>query len=837
MARKSKKTDKKTADYNEWLGLHTFGNTKENKTDFDMMDKVRTKFGQAKRARQNACYWFSYTDLSTGTNAGTGGDWNDWWEIQEKAWAEWHNAFNSDDFRANVKAPLITGRIESMMDKVAQLNMRWDAKPSTEEDRGKEKVSKALLDWWFSRSGAKNALHTWVKDALIHGSGFARVYYQVAQREYKFPDIEKMKEEAKESKEEGKEQEDDVEIKWKKSEKTTIYKDIVLEPKPIQSLFFDPSARNLHGRFHSAHWVVERRIMSLEAFKAEYENDPNAHNVDKVKPGVWYDDADYSFFAVPNDILEEDMVEVLEYENDIDDEYAVIANDLCIKSSPLPWNHKQLSYHKIDVTEFVHQFYHVGVGDFLMNIQGTQEILSNMIIDYIFQSMNQKYLVAATSFGEFTESFIREESQFIPMNDSDDRPIQSKVMALPHAPVNFDAFRMFDILGQQATLASQMDPTQVASIPPNAPATLGVIAQRQADAKLNGVIDRFANTGWLSAGRQIWALMQQKYSVPEVKEIVGEDGKKKYEEKWKSIRLDGFKIVEDEKMGIDIEETPDGFSFFEVKDKFIDTVSEMDLRIAPDSLEIMNRGLEMQRARELYAQMMPNAVDPDNTQMMRAMEQSGRIPLYDVYELSRWFAETNSAPSDVLITEDRKDELEYKEAVENANKMLEGENVPGVPGRSKAYIRAIGQVLRGINGNIQKLDELIKESQGQLPVQWDPATGQPLPPPVDPQSQDLMDRLIKTQTQLGRHLTASMMPEDMFDEEVLETAANVAQMVNPPPPPAPPMGMPGMMPPNGVPMPPGAPQMGGMGAGVPMPGQPTNVDVQGQLPVNPAAVM
>ncbi len=703
------KDEQKEKNYAAWKEKHGFTTKKGNRNEFDLVYKVRSKYDEAKVNRQNSCYWFAYSENQTNAGA-AGGDWVEWWTRQDKAWSMWYQPQSTDGFKSNIKSPMTTGRVEATLHKWKRLNYRWDARPTSREDIGKEKIAKALLDYWFNQGAVREPITTWVKDTLIHGTAFVRVVWKKDVRKYSFPMPAKeiASEKDKETKDEYMKTLEDGKVVWGKAEDYTAFEDIVIEPKPITTIYVDPMARTLHGRNYPARYIVERRLIHIDNFKAEFENDPNAINVDKVKPTSAYStDQDYEFFQTPHDILDGDLVEILEYENQIDDEYLLVANDILVKHSPLPYNHKQITYHKLDCIEFIHQFYHVGIPDFLMNTQGNQEILMNLIVDYIYRSLNLKMAVDASSFGEFTEEHMRDDSQYIPLDTSDGRPLQSKFQQIPLAPIGFDAYKLYDIMERNATLSSQIDPTQQGLMPANVPATLGVINKEQVELLLGSLADNWANGGLLTVGRQVWALMQQKYAKPFIKKIVGEDGKEKEEERWKTIRLDGTKVIEDKNM-ISFEKSED-YDFLEIKDKFINTTEEMDVMIAPDSLQVISKGLEMQKSREAYAQLMPNAADPDNSELMRGMEQQGRIPIWNIKRLAKWYAETNDIPEDILLKDEEYEEGCVDEAIEESRKMMAGESIQGIPGRPKAHWMVHVKLERDLTQKIDDLDMAIRK--------------------------------------------------------------------------------------------------------------------------------
>jgi len=796
----NKKEDQETS-YGKWKSLHKFSTTKNNREQFEVVEQVLKEFQQAKTARENGCYWNNISDGTSKSSSSGGGDWAKWWSNQEKLWSMWFQPMDGDDFRSNVKSPMTTGRVESTLHKFKKINLQWDAKPDTEADVGKEKIANVLLDTWSYRSNAKAALATWVKDALIHGTAIARVSYQVKKQDYRFPkkaaDI--LKELDKEKKTQMEEELAEGKVVWGETEEKYKYQDIVLEPIPLADFYVDPQARCLHGESYEARYVIRRRVISYDDFKLEFCKDPNAFNTDKVKSiSLYTQTEDYKFFAPPKDVYDSDCVQILEYENQATDTYAVVANDILVKHSPLPYNHKELTFHKLDCIEFVHQFYHVGIPDFLANIQGTQEILLNLMLDYIFRSMNMKYMVDGSIFGEFTESHMRDDSQYIPVDTSDGQPLSSKVQQLGHQPIGFDAFRINDILSNLATMSSQISETQIglATGGRDMPATLGMINKEQVELMLASLIDNFSGGGLLTAGRQIWALMQQMYTVEEVKKAT-DSPDKKAEQSWRTVRLDGLELKTDNG-ALDIVASDKQYTFMQLKTEYLNTKKDLDIRISPDSLQVISRGLEMQKSREAYAQLMPNAVDPTDTAQMQAMKSRGITPLWDAVELAKYYQETNIMPSNLRIAKDTLVEIDVEQARDESEEMLSGKSVVGQAGRSKAHTKYQAQVLNKILEQIQDITMIVEDKMANTPAETDPMTGEGVLPTIedvmDAGTKELLEKLEKAKQLFQKHIIQDVMPAEMFTDGILEASAAmqpVAQMMAPQQQPMMP-GMPGM---------------------------------------------
>lgn len=792
-------------NYKDWAALHKLSKTKGARKHFDKVEEVRKKYNQAKTARENNCYWSSYTDTGTGSSSG-GGGWSERWDKQEKARLQWAKAPSGDDFVSNVKSPMIAGRIYAFVNQFKKLNLGWMARPNNEDDKNAAKVAEKALDYWFQNTTAKAELVKVADEAATHGSALFKVSYVKKQREYRFPKTDDF------TKEEKEELEKEKKTIYGKKEKVTAYEDVTLEVIPLREYYPDPQARCQHGASYEARYGIRRRFIQLDDFKAEYGANPNAKNVDKVVSTHSYKENDYDFFHPPEEVIEQDTVEVLEYENQLTDEYIVIANDLLIIDTPLPYNHKELSIHKVDFIKNPTQYYGIGIADLLMNLAGAEEILTNMAYDYIYRTYNKRYFIDATNFGELSEEMIRTDNQLIPIDLSDGKAINHKIQELPNQPIGFDLFKMYDITERNATIASQIDPSQLSLIQTGTTATSSVLNKEQIESMIGGVIDNFINEGFLTAGRQVWKLIQQFWSIPKVEKIIGKDKEEKLSKKFRTIRLEGIQLdINPDTKELETTEK-EGYSFFELSDEFLSTTGEIDISIRPDSLEVISKGLEMQKWKENFAQLINFAVDPDNTQAM----QQHPLPMINAPKLFQQYIDIEGLPEDILMKPEANEDLQLEKAEEHVMEILQGKRVPGTPGAGEAHRRYEAKVLLAIDSQLNRLAEQIEEDmekqkeellaqQGEIPM-VDEFTGSPLPlpePQPDPAMLKKLEELKDVQSRLSEHLAVENMPADMIEETALETAQPSA----PPPPP----GM-------------GAPMPGGAGP-VPMPQGPGIQDV------------
>jgi len=157
----------------------------------EVIKKVRDDFASAKTSRQNSCYWDTGSGGTVNDAAGaSGGDWMLRWDVQEKMYLMWFEKPSRDDFESNVKSPMVAGRIDSTVNKLRKVDLRFSVRPQDSddsEDVRKAKIVQELVNELFSKGKFKHRLTLWFKDALIHGVAFLQIYYLKKRREVEIP--------------------------------------------------------------------------------------------------------------------------------------------------------------------------------------------------------------------------------------------------------------------------------------------------------------------------------------------------------------------------------------------------------------------------------------------------------------------------------------------------------------------------------------------------------------------------------------------------------------------------------------------------------------------------
>ena len=719
-----------------WMQFHGFSRKRDATTQFELVKRIRDGFNSSKEFRYNSCYWGGGSSDMT--------DWEQHWEKQQKRFLMWSKQQTGDDAQSNVKSPATIGRIISTINRLRRQNFGWSVLPQTEQDNGTALIVDRLLNWAYNTYNFKEPILIWMVDALIHGTSFIKLT-PVKQTGYRsYIKTKKFTKQEKKDIASGK-------VVWEKPKKEVIFEGLVLENIPINEVYVDPQARTIQGNTYKARYVIQRKLMHIDDFRAVYGSRPNAFNVDKVKPLGAYDEKHDYFIRQTTDTSDNNLVEVLIYESELYDEYAVVANDILVEHHPMPFN-KKYSIYKLDLIPIPHQFYAAGIADLLQHTQEAEEILFNLMLSHAYRAIDSTFIVDKSIYGEWTQAYMEADNKFIPVSTLDGKPLSSKVMQLKQEPISFDVVRLVDMMQKNETMSTQIDPSQMNLQMVSRTATATLSQKEQADMLIYAFLDQFEVT-FTYLGKQVLYLLKEVVLNSKLEKVGNVE---QAEEKIINIRLQGEEIVED-KEGIRIEKLSDKkYSFFPITYDKLNTVMDLEVIVKPDSLDLTDRATRRQKVMEAYAQMMPNAVDPNDDRQIEAMRMNGVVPLYDAYKLaSKYAKEVAGFDDSVLLYRNFSMKRALDSAKRDVQRILNGEVVAGVPGRSRIHNEYESRVLELIN---QKVDKLYKdvEVQSQLGNNM--------------QASSILTEYNKwraIQNELADHLQTDMLPRNAMDDNAL----------------------------------------------------------------------
>lgn len=776
-------------------------------------------FTNAVQHRRTSCFH------DTGYFGGSGGgNWENRWDLQEKFAISWYNVLDqSQGYRSNVKSPEISGRLQSTMQKLAKLELGFIARPKREEAKFAAQVAQILIDDVFVKAKAKFRLAEAMYGAITHGSYPVTIDFITKERPVKraIVDYDLMTDEER-----------------KKVEKEPGYipyrsvtersKKIVIQPRRLQEIWFDPSARVVHGDLYYAGYYFTATMMPKKRFDKTLAKRSGYKNCDKVRPlGELADANDSSSWFRPPRNMQEDYVYIVEMQGYDDDTYMVRANDQFVYEGPLPYNHKKLNVVMFSPFKLSYQIYGIGMVDFMIPIVTQIELLQNAIYDYVFYTSNPMLLVEKSTYNAFSRHYKQARpGLLLPVMN-----VNQAVQPLKFMPLSMDVFQALQSLQRDAIIASQQDPSQLGVVQKNATATANIINKEVLDAYVNYILENFKEA-LDEIGSQALSLVHQYYTNKDVNRIVNGDKKEdKGEAEYSKIMITDKKIdIDWEKQSVMISNAPGEESFIELrpeifksKDKkgktiYINPDEDIQVTLSSETLQIMSEALEIQTAKENLGQLSGYFVDPADRQKVAQHP----APWINGPAYLEWYANKSKLPKNILIKKTEIEEQDKQRAIEQNNQMFKGEFALPQAGESDAHLephlalkQSLQQILEKDKKTVQTaVDEFTnKVNEAQQAVQMNPTQQMDIPqqPDIDKKLMDKIEKYTQIIDMLDQHIEIDSQPAYMRTDSVLNGGYQQPQA---------PMPQGGGMPGGQG----GATMMGGMGnmggGNLPMPNMP-----------------
>jgi hypothetical protein len=651
-------------------------------------------FTNAVDKRGNSCFWGSATS-----------NWEDRWDLQDKLAIMWFDMKDqSDGYSANVKSPEIAGRLQSIMQRLAKVNLGFVVKHKREDAKFAAQVAQIMVNNAFTAGGYKYRLNEVFYDALRHGTAAMLVDFVVRKRKVQIP----VTKEELMTAEEKKKLKENSELPYR--EYTMVDKrDVVVNPKRINELYFDPNARNIHGDDYYCSYYFDAVSVSHERFLKLYKNRRGYKDVDKVKKAGEKQDERYEdvTLEVPSD-NEGDYVHIVKMWDYDNDRYMERANDVFIKECPLPYNHKKLNVVLLTPFKLPEQLYGISLIDLLLPVVTQIEQLQNAIHDYVSYTTNPVLMVEKSMYNEFARHYRSvQPGLLLPVSDT-----SRAVAPLKYSPLSMDVFQALSSLQRDAVIASQHDPSQLGVIMKNSTATANVINKEVTDAYVNFVLENFIE-GLNTVAKMVLALQYQFLTEDEVIERLNGKMEKESTAEPRKLRLDNMEVdIDWDEKTVNLIDKPGAASFLELNSKLFETEGgyitpdDLDVELTAESVEILSKALRIQQSKENFAQLAQYMVDPNDRQKVAAHP----MPLINGVSFMEEHFEINSINKKHLLNRERQLSEDIKEAEEQNRAMVNLEKPIPEPGRSREHIKVHEQLISSVSVMIDNLKQGIQEA-------------------------------------------------------------------------------------------------------------------------------
>jgi len=475
-----------------------------------------------------------------------------------------------DEWRSDLKLPDTFSVIETAKAEMADQSPGIIYRPREPGDTVKAEKHTKIFDYTWEKGRGDLELLNFIDDALVYGIAIGEEYWRqdnVEQKSLEEFDMEKFQP-----------------TSWKKTEKT-IYDDVYFESIPIWSFYWDPMGTSLDN----CRDVAKILVMPTDDFQRKYKQYPNSKKAGAGGPSSnatfgrpeWY---------IPIGNVDDYEVEIIHYYNKAEDLYLILANGVLLTNwdNPIPYKHKDFPFVRgVDVL-IPHSFVGLGEPKILKGLQDERNTIRNMRIDTTHLNIQKQYIV--------DDRLELDDEDLIARPHGILRGPIDSISVVPQNPVHAEAYREEEFINDDMIKASGIDIRMQSLEGRGDTATEVAILKESSLKRIRLKLKILEKMALHRVGRLRLSNVQQFYTIPKIKKIIGEDG---IEEK-ETFRDIGF-------------ETPQGdYAWFTARPD--DLVGEYDIIVLPGATLPVSKALESQKRINLFDRLIPLAesgiVDP-----------------------------------------------------------------------------------------------------------------------------------------------------------------------------------------------------------------------------------
>jgi len=171
-----------------------------------------------------------------------------------------------------------------------------------------------------------------------------------------------------------------------KNELITVYDDIKVEPIDLRNFIIDPISYNPGKGLSDARYCGFYSMYSLASFKQNFGADPSYKNIDKVTGGKISDNDALFTILEQGDSTNTLYVEVYEHWDLTTDELVIMANNIVIRKTPIPYWNPINKQKKLPIAHFISHikldgFWNLGDVDKSKDLVDEYETMRNINLD------------------------------------------------------------------------------------------------------------------------------------------------------------------------------------------------------------------------------------------------------------------------------------------------------------------------------------------------------------------------------------------------------------------------------------------------------------------------
>lgn len=506
-------------------------------------------------------------------------------DLGDKMYRMWAPERDARDWRADIRLPDGFSAVQSHLQEVITLRPRPLIKGQDKADSPLETFIGDVFNGALDKTEFDEETFKARQASAIRGNAYTREEYRYETREVRMPSAFK----------EGK-------IEYKK--KTIVdYDDVYTRHIENEAVFTDPGAE---APKYMNDWVY-REVIDFDVYKATYLDKPGFIDTEKVVAcGEVPPNA--GFFKPASDV-NADQVEILHYENKLDDTYGVLANNVLIRNDPLPSTHKQLS---LDVWSFYPipgQIYGLGIPYIIHTLVEERRSIRNMSLDRQKMQIAKMFLV--NDLFDIAEEDLTPRPHGLIRVNTNGLPLNQAVMPLEYGDVPGSSLRMDESLKEDERRAHGMDDRP--ALPQGGTATEAAIVKESAQQRIN-LVSTLSNWNTLvGLGRKKLSNILFYYPTKRMESIYT-SGEQEDKELYRNIRVEGreYEVAGDPENGQPLElvtKKIPGWSSFRLDPTFSQfMMRSWDVIMDAEAIPIVSQAIKRATVNEMFMTLSTNPV-------------------------------------------------------------------------------------------------------------------------------------------------------------------------------------------------------------------------------------
>ena len=310
-------------------------------------------------------------------------------EVFNNCDAVYHGSGKEQFTNSKIYNPYSWANIETIVPRMVAQRPSVEYKPREPQDEMSSDIHTALFEYWWNKDQAFEKVVSWIKNALIYGTGVAKLYWKNTEREVTSYEFNQM----------GKPLIDENGEFITKTEKITETDDPCMEVVNIYDFFVDPEATDIQD----AEWVIHRYYKSL----AELEEAGYYENLKKLKRYISKiekspEETERHELAFGHRGEQDDTVDKIEIWEmwDRDGLTVMAAGEVVIREQSNPFWHGQKPFIALKDSIVPHEFYGKGEIEPVIKLQHALNTIQNQIMDNRTQTLMNMWKVTGENVDE-----------------------------------------------------------------------------------------------------------------------------------------------------------------------------------------------------------------------------------------------------------------------------------------------------------------------------------------------------------------------------------------------------------------------------------------------------